>query len=134
MLPPSAIIQKGGFSMPEHEKYQEHIRHALNHAGRPLTAERSFANFDYSADHVKCAKEYIIELILQYSTLVAQFAETYLKSDGSGKSTLNSNDFKIPAFYRAWCDNTQGNDQISNWLNSLMAALGGTDEKVSEPA
>ena len=28
MLPPSAIIQKGGFSMTEHEKYQEHIRHA----------------------------------------------------------------------------------------------------------
>ena len=27
MLPPSAIIQKGGFSMTEHEKYQEHIRH-----------------------------------------------------------------------------------------------------------
>lgn len=100
----------------------------------PLTAERSFANFDYSADHVKCAKEYIIELILQYSTLVAQFAETYLKNDGSVRNTLNSNDFKIPAFYQAWCDNTQGNDQISNWLNSLMAALGGTDEKVSEPA
>jgi hypothetical protein len=68
-------------------------------------------------------------LILQYSTLVAQFAETYLKNDGSGRNTLNSNDFKIPAFYQAWCDNTQGNDQISNWLNSLMAALGGTDKK-----
>ena len=27
LLPPSAIIQKGGFSMTEHEKYQEHIRH-----------------------------------------------------------------------------------------------------------
>ena len=27
MLPPSAIIQKGEFSMTEHEKYQEHIRH-----------------------------------------------------------------------------------------------------------
>ena len=27
MLPPSAIIQKWGFSMTEHEKYQEHIRH-----------------------------------------------------------------------------------------------------------
>ena len=27
MLPPSAIIQKGGFSMTEHKKYQEHIRH-----------------------------------------------------------------------------------------------------------
>ena len=27
MLPPSAIIQKGGFSMTEHEKYQEHIQH-----------------------------------------------------------------------------------------------------------
>ncbi len=134
MLPPSAIIQKGGFSMTEHEKYQEHIRHTLNHAGKPLTAERSFANFDYSADHVKCAKEYIIELILQYSTLVAQFAETYLKNDGSGRNTLNSNDFKIPAFYQAWCDNTQGNDQIFNWLNLLMAALGGTDEKVSKPA
>ena len=120
--------------MTEHEKYQEHIRHTLNHAGKPLTAERSFANFDYSADHVKCAKEYIIELILQYSTLVAQFAETYLKNDGSGRNILNSNDFKIPAFYQAWCDNTQGNDQISNWLNLLMAALGGTDEKVSEPA
>ncbi len=26
-LPPSATIQKGGFSMTEHEKYQEHIRH-----------------------------------------------------------------------------------------------------------
>lgn len=111
-----------------------YVVNALNHAGKPLTAERSFANFDYSADHVKCAKEYIIELILQYSTLVAQFAETYLKNDGSGRNTLNSNDFKIPAFYQAWCDNTQGNDQISNWLNSLMAALGGTDEKVSEPA
>ena len=111
-----------------------YVVNALNHAGKPLTAERSFANFDYSADHVKCAKEYIIELILQYSTLVAQFAETYLKNDGSGRNTLNSNDFKIPAFYQAWCDNTQGNDQISNCLNSLMAALGGTDEKVSEPA
>ena len=111
-----------------------YVVNALNHAGKPLTAERSFANFDYSADHVKCAKEYIIELILQYSTLVAQFAETYLKNAGSGRNTLNSNDFKIPAFYQAWCDNTQGNDQISNWLNSLMAALGGTDEKVSEPA
>ena len=110
-----------------------YVVNALNHAGKPLTAERSFANFDYSADHVKCAKEYIIELILQYSTLVAQFAETYLKNDGSGRNTLNSNDFKIPAFYQAWCDNTQGNDQISNWLNSLMAALGGTDEKVSKP-
>ena len=65
---------------------------------------------------------------------MAQFAETYLKNDGSGRNTLNSNDFKIPAFYQAWCDNTQGNDQIPNWLNSLMAALGGTDEKVSEPA
>jgi len=73
-------------------------------------------------------------LILQYSTLVAQFAETYLKNDGSGRNILNSNDFKIPAFYQAWCDNTQGNDQISNWLNLLMAALGSTDEKVSEPA
>jgi len=29
---------------------------------------------------------------------VAQFAETYLKNDGSGRNTLNSNDFKIPAF------------------------------------
>ena len=27
MLPPSAIIQKGGFSITEHEKYQEHIQH-----------------------------------------------------------------------------------------------------------
>ena len=66
--------------------------------------------------------------------LYKEFAETYLKNDGSGRNTLNSNDFKIPAFYQAWCDNTQGNDQISNWLNLLMAALGGTDEKVSEPA
>ena len=66
--------------------------------------------------------------------LYKEFAETYLKNAGSGRNTLNSNDFKIPAFYQAWCDNTQGNDQISNWLNSLMAALGGTDEKVSEPA
>ena len=65
---------------------------------------------------------------------MAQFAETYLKNDGSGRNTLNYNDFKIPAFYQAWCDNTQGNDQIFNWLNLLMAALGGTDEKVSEPA
>ena len=86
--------------MTEHEKYQEHIRHALNHAGKPLTAERSFANFDYSADHVKCAKEYIIELILQYSTLVAQFAETYLKNDGSGRNTLNSTTLKFQHFIR----------------------------------
>lgn len=121
-------------SFLDHLECHSYVVNALNHAGKPLTAERSFANFDYSADHVKCAKEYIIELILQYSTLVAQFAETYLKNAGSGRNTLNSNDFKIPAFYQAWCDNTQGNDQISNWLNSLMAALGGTDEKVSEPA
>ena len=30
MLPPSAIIQKWGFSMTEHEKYQEHIRHTYD--------------------------------------------------------------------------------------------------------
>ena len=30
--------------------------------------------------------------------LYKEFAETYLKNDGSGRNTLNSNDFKIPAF------------------------------------
>lgn len=57
-----------------------YVVNALNHAGKPLTAERSFANFDYSADHVKCAKEYIIELILQYSTLVRNLQKHILKT------------------------------------------------------
>lgn len=112
-----------------------YVVNALNCAGKPSTAERSFANFDYNADHVKCAKESIIKLILQYSTFVAQFAETYLKNNGLGRNTLNSNDFKTQAFYQAWCDNAQRTDQASDWLNALVASLvGHTDEKVSEPA
>lgn len=42
MLPPSAIIQKEGFSMTEHEKYQEHIRYIHDTYCRIVIRHASF--------------------------------------------------------------------------------------------
>ena len=78
MLPPSAIIQKGGFSMTEHEKYQEHIRHThdvfcktvIRHAA--IDAARSIR----SRRKREISLEYLIEeKHYPFSTIDKYFAE-----------------------------------------------------------
>ena len=78
MLPPSAIIQKGGFSMTEHEKYQEHIRHThdafcktvIRHA--TIDAARSIR----SRRKREISLEYLIEeKHYPFSTVDKYFAE-----------------------------------------------------------
>ena len=104
-----------------------YVVNMLNNTVDSADQSPSFENFHCDADKVKSAEERVAKLVLQYADLAAQFAKKYLNIVAPERNTLNSNDFKTPAFYEGWCAHAKEDADVLAWNAAVKAVFDADD-------